>query len=49
MAGKNDRLFIAIVTLLFGYLVSSSAEAQQSETPAEAGVSREKLSQNFRA
>lgn len=49
MAGKNDRVFIAIVTLLFGYWVSSSAEAQQSEAPAETGVSREKLSQNFRA
>ena len=49
MAGKNDRVSIAIVTLLFGYLVSSSAEAQQSEAPAETGVSREKLSQNFRA
>lgn len=49
MAGKNDRVLIAIVTLLFGYLVSSSAEAQQSETPAATGVSQEKLSQNFRA
>ena len=49
MAGKNDRVFIAIVTLLFGYWVSSSAEAQQSETPAATGVSQEKLSQNFRA
>ena len=49
MAGKNDRVFIAIVTLLFGYWVSSSAEAQQSETSSATGVQHEKLNQNFRA